>query len=360
MTPRTPPAGVVRVVEGLRNRLERLTRRLVPGNIALLDLGIGAWVTQMLYVAAALGIPDQLADGPRLSSDVAKAVGADPDGTDRLMRALVGKGVLKQHRDGRFALTGIGQALRSGTEGSLRDMILFGAHPARWEDWGNLLHAVRTGETATRKLRGMSFFDYLDTDPELASTFNNAMSAMSALTNGAVLAAGDFGSAKVIVDVGGGHGSFLTSVLQRNPAARGVLYDREPVVEGAQSTWPAGIGDRCTVEAGSFFSGVPAGGDTYLLRNIVHDWGDDDVLTILRHVRAGIVDGGTLMIVEMVLPDMASAHFAELLNLEMLVAVGGRERTAAQYENLLQQAGFRLVRITPTASPMSIIAATTA
>lgn len=356
---RTPPVLVVRAVEALRARVERLHRALVPGNIALLDLGTGAWVTQMLYVAASLGIPDQLSDGPRTSLDVARAVGSDPDATDRLMRALVGRGVLRQRRDGTFALTRIGEALRSGTEGSLRDMILFGAHPARWQDWGNLLHSVRTGQTATLKLRGMTFFSYLETDPQLAATFNDAMTSMSALTNDAVAAAGDFSGSQVIVDVGGGLGSFLTSILDQNPTARGVLYDLEPVITKARPALAATrAGGRCTAEAGSFFDAVPAGADTYLLRNIIHDWDDDEALRILQNVRAAVVDGGRVLIVEMVLPRMASTHFAELLNLEMLVAVGGRERTEAQYADLLARTGFRLDRVIPTASPMSIIAAT--
>ena len=358
---KAPPVRVVKIVERLRAGIERLHRGLVPGNIALLDLGTGAWVTQMLYVAAKLGIPDHLADGPRTSAEVAKAAGSDPDATHRLMRALVSKGVLRQRRDERFALTRIGQALRSDTDGSLREMVLFGAHPVRWQDWGNLLYSVQTGETSTSKLRGMPFFSYLDTDPELAATFNAAMTSMSALTNSAVRAAGDFGSARLIVDVGGGHGSFLASVLQRNPLAKGVLYDREPVVADAQPALDAaGVGDRCTTAAGSFFDSVPEGGDTYLLRNIIHDWDDDEALRILANVRRAIVDGGTLMIVEMVLPELASTQFAELLNLEMLVAVGGRERTEAQYAELLQRAGFRLRRVTPTASPMSIVEAVAA
>ena len=331
--------------------MERLYRGMVPGNIALLDLGTGAWVTQMLYVAAKLGIADQLGDGPRTSADVARAVGSDADATHRLMRALVSKGVLRQHRDGTFALTRIGDALRSGADGSLRDMVLFGADPVRWEDWGNLLHSVQTGETATSKLRGMPFFEYLDTDPGLAATFNDAMTAMSALSNDALVAASDFGDARVIVDVGGGHGSFLSAMLSRYPDARGVLYDRAPVVE-------ARAGDRLTAEAGSFFDAVPSGGDVYLLRNIIHDWDDERSLQILRNVRTAIADGGTLAIVEMVLPERASTHFAELLNLEMLVAAGGRERTRSEYAELLKQAGFRLTKITPSASPMSIVAAT--
>lgn len=355
---RVPPTGVVRVVEHLRTGLERLTRRLVPGSVALLDLGTGAWVTQMLYVAASLGIADELATGPRRSSDVARAVGSDPDATHRLMRTLASKGVLKHRRDGTFTLTRIGDALRSDTPGSLRNMILFGAHPVRWEDWGNLLHSVRTGQTAPEKLRGMRFFEYLDTDRDLASTFNAAMTDMSALTNDPVLAAGDFSTARRIVDVGGGHGSFLTSVLRKVPTAEGVLYDLEAVVTQAQPVLAAGdVAGRCRVEAGSFFDFVPAGADVYLLRNIIHDWGDEEALQILRNVRAGVVDDGRLLLVEMVLPDRAAPHFAQLLDLEMLVAVGGRERTEGQYADLLQRAGFRLRRIIQTASPISIIEA---
>lgn len=341
--------------------MQRLTQSLVPGNVALLDLGIGHWVTQMLYVAAKLGIADQLAAGPQQANDVARRIGTDPDATYRLMRALASKGVLRERKDGAFALTKIGRAMQSGTEGSLRDMILFTAHPVRWADWGNLLHAVSTGQTATEKLHGKRFFELLETDVELAAVFNNAMTAMSQMSDDAAVAGYDFSGSRLIVDVGGGHGNQLATILRGAPDARGVLYDLGSVVdEPPPMLRAAGVDSRCSVQAGSFFDSVPEGGDVYVLKNIIHDWNDEDALRILRNVRTAIADHGRLLLLEMVLPQRSSPHFSIMLDLEMLVTVGGRERTRAEYANLLSRAGFRLTRVIPTVSPLSIVEGTPA
>lgn len=358
---RIPPVRLIRGIERVRDGLLRLHRSMVPGNIALLEQITGSWTTQILYAAAQLGIPDELASGPRHANEVAQRTGADPDAVYRLMRALASKGVLRHRSDGKFALTPMGEALRADTPGSMRDMVLFIGHPAHWEDWGNFLDSVRTGETAVLKLRGKSFFDYLDTDAELAAAFNNAMSAMSDLATEPVLAAYDFTGFRRIVDVGGGHGRLLATILGGAPDAHGVLYDLPSVVDGAGPTLDtAGVADRCTVADGSFLESVPEGGDAYVMKSIIHDWDEDSALGILRNVRTAIAPHGKLLLLEMVLPERVSSQFSVVLDLEMLVTVGGRERTRAEYANLLGRAGFRLNRIVDTVTPMSIIEATPA
>lgn len=356
--PKAPPVRVIRTIDRLRAGLHRLGQSLAPGNVGVLDLITGGWNTQSVYVAAKLGIADELAGGPRSARDVARQVGSDPDATYRLMRALAGRGVLRHRRDDTFALTRIGQALRSDTDGSLRDMALFIGHPTHWQGWGQLLHAVRTGETATRKLHGTGFFEHLGTDPELAEVFNNAMTAMNALARDALVAAYDFTGFRRIVDVGGGHGGLLGAILAGAPDAHGVLYDLPSVVAGAGPVLrAAGVADRCTVADGSFLDSVPAGGDAYVLKSIIHDWDENAGLAILRNVRAAIDPDGKLLLLEMVLPDRASAHFGEMLDLEMLVTAGGRERTRTEYAELLRRAGFRLKRVIDTGSPMAIVEA---
>jgi hypothetical protein len=349
---------VVRAVDRVRAGLQRLHRTTAPGNIALLELATGAWTTAALYTAAKLGIADQLATGPKHSNDVAARIGAHPDGVHRLMRALASRGVLTQRPDGSFALTRVGDALRSDTEGSLRDMVLFIGHPIRWADWGNLEHSVRTGRTAFAELHGRPFFDYLGADPEFAAVFNNAMTATSGLTDEVALSAYDFSRFKLVVDVGGGHGAVLSTILRSAPDARGVLYDLPAVVAGADPTLAAaGVAGRASVTGGSFMDSVPAGGDAYVMKNIIHDWSDDDAVTILRNIRTAMAPNGKLLLLEMVLPERANAFIGMLLDLEMLVAVGGRERTRGEYANLLARSGFRLTRVTGTVTPLSIIEA---
>lgn len=349
---------MVRAIDRVRAGLQRLHRTTAPGNIALLELATGAWTTAALYTAARLGIADQLAAGPKHSNDVAARIGASPDGVHRLMRALTSRGVLTQHADGSFALTRVGDALRSDTEGSLRDMVLFLGHPIRWADWGNLEHSVRTGKTAFAELHGSPFFDYLATDPEFAGVFNRAMTASSGLSDEVALGAYDFSRFRLIVDVGGGHGSVLGTVLRSAPEARGVLYDLPAVVADAGPTLAAaGVADRVSVTGGSFMDSVPDGGDVYVMKNIIHDWSDDDAVTILRNIRTAMAPGGRLVLLEMVLPERANAFIGLMLDLEMLVTAGGRERTRGEYANLLARTGFRLTRVIDTVTPLSIVEA---
>ncbi|WP_456093738.1 methyltransferase [Mycolicibacterium rutilum] len=358
---KVPPMPVVRAVNRLRAGLQRLHRSTVPSSVAILEMATGAWTTQTMYAAARLGLADQLAAGPASAAVLADRVGAHPDALYRLMRALASNGLLTHRPDDTFALTKVGEALRSDAPESMHDMVLFIGHQARWEDWGNLLHSVQTGEPSVLKLRGMSYWDYLEQDSELAQVFNDAMTATSGITNEVALSQYDFTNFKLIVDVGGGHGLLLSTILRRAPKARGLVYDLPSVVSGADATFEAaGLAERCSAEGGSFFDRVPGGGDAYVLKNIIHDWNDDDSVRILRNIRTAIAPDGKLLLLEMVLPDRADAFIGFQLDLEMLVTVGGRERTRDDFANLLRQAGFRLDRVIDTVAPVSIIEASPA
>jgi hypothetical protein len=359
--PRIPPLALVRAINTVRAGAQRLNRLLAPGGLNVMELLTGAWTAQTMYVAVKLGIPDQLTAGPLPAGEVADRVGADPDAVYRLMRALASRGVLRHRPDGKFSLTSVGKALRADTPGSVRDMALFLGHPLRWEDWGNLLYSVQTGKPSVAKLRGMPFFEYVKTDVELADAFNNAMTAGSEFAIYAVLAAYDFTDFRTIVDVGGGHGRLLSMILAKAPGARGVLFDLPNVIDGAALELKrAGVAERCEAVSGSFFDSVPEGGDAYLMKAIIHDWNDDDALKILGKIRSAIAPDGKLLLLESALPERASSDIGMLIDLEMLVAVGGRERTHSEWANLLGRAGFRLNRVVHTATPVSIIEATPA
>jgi hypothetical protein len=358
MAAKTPPAAFIAGLNRLRGALDRLYRSTAPSHIAMLELALGSWFTAALYGAVRLGIADALADGPLTAEDVARRVDTHPEATHRLMCTLASRGVLKLRRDGRFQLTRLGQALRSDHPESMAPMIRFVGSPQHWEHWGHLIHSVRTGRTAVGHLRGLETFDYLETDPEFAAIFDAAMTGSSRAVIENAVPAYDFSDAKLIVDVGGGQGGLLSAVLGRAPQAVGVLFDRPSVVASADSVLrPAGVADRCTVTGGDFFEAVPDGGDVYLLKAIVHDWDDDQAVRILRNVRTAIADGGRVLLWEMVLPEGAPHHLGFMIDLEMLVSAGGRERTASQYRRLLADAGFRMTKVVPTASPLSIVEA---
>ena len=353
---KVPPARVVRIVDSARTALQKVTRAMVPGNIALLETAQGAWVSQALYVAAKLGIADELVSGPKTADEVAAKVGAHPDSVFRLMRMLAGRDVFRQLQDGRFELAAMGQALRADAPGSLRSMVLFIGSPEHWAEWGELLYSVQTGRPSSEKLYGKSYFDHLAEAPEQAAIFNDAMSTMAQMANETVLPAYDFTGFKLIADVGGGHGKLLSAILLSAPTARGILFDLPSVVAGADTVLAeAGVASRCTVEGGSFMDSVPDGADAYVLKSIIHDWDDDVSEKILRNVRTAIAPNGRLLLLELVLPERATANWGAVLDMEMLVSPGGRERTRAEFANLLARCGFRLLRVVDTATPMMSI-----
>lgn len=350
-TPKAPPPLLLSAVSALRGTLERLHRATAPSSVAVLELGFGAWQTQALYAAVRLGIVDALKSGPLTAEAVAAETGTHPGATYRLMRALAGRSVLKLRRDGQFTLTRTGRALLSDDPNSMAPMLTFIGSTAHWEHWGSLEHSVRTGATAVSKLRGREFFDYLDTDAEFARIFNDAMTGISAVAIENAVPTYDFSGLQRIVDVGGGHGALLAAVLRQTPEARGVLFDLPSVVSDADVD-----AQRGDVEGGSFFDAVPRG-DGYLLKTVIHDWDDDQALQILKNIRAAVSPTGKVLLFEMVLPEGAPAHLGLLLDLEMLVSAGGRERTRREYSELLARAGFKLTRVLPTPTPLSIIEA---
>jgi hypothetical protein len=310
---------------------------------SLLELIDGYQVSQVLHVAAMLGVADRLADGPRSADEL--GIDADPDGLRRLLRALTAAGVLAE-ADGRYALTELAQGLRTDVEGSVAGWAAYIGRPYRWQAWSALLDSVRTGENGFRAMHGEGMYAYRRAHPEEAAIFDGAMTTMSRRQNAAVLEAHDFGRYGVVVDVGGGHGALLSGILARHPGVRGVLFDQPEVVAGAPAV------ERMEVVGGSFFDGVPAGGDAYLLKSVLHNWEDAEALTILRACRAA----GAPVIV-LVERDLDSDPAAALSDLNMLVGPGGRERTLEEYGALFSAAGFSLTGSTPTPAGTAVITA---
>lgn len=229
-------------------------------------------------------------------------------------------------------------------------------HPAHREHWSGLVDAVRTGEAYPPKLRGMGSWEWLETQPEFAEIFNDAMTSVSEFAVAPVVAAYDFTRFSTVVDVGGGHGRLISAIIAATPGARGVLYDLPQVVAGAPELLAKyGVADRVRVEGGSFFEGVPTGGDAYVLKNVIHDWPDTDSVIILGNVRKAAKPGSTLLLVEFVIPDHDREFIGKWADMEMLVQLGARERTADEYRKLYQQAGFQMTRVVPTAGPISLV-----
>ncbi len=315
----------------------------------------GYWTSQAVSVAAKLGLSDLLAGGPRTADDLAALTGTHAPSLYRLLRALASVGVFAEQADHRFALTPLAECLRSDRPGSQRSLaIMMGEE--HFHAWCELLYSIQTGQSAFAKLFGMPVFDFLSRHPEQARIFDEAMVGVHGRETAAMLDAYDFSAIGVLADVGGGNGSLLTAVLKRYPAMQGILYDLPGVVERAKAgIASAGLAGRCRAIGGSFFESVPAGADAYLMRHIIHDWDDAQSKTILQNIHRAMGPGGKLLLVEGVVPPGNDPSFTKLLDLNMLVLPGGKERTEAEYRALYGSAGFRLTRIVPTKSEVSVI-----
>jgi SAM-dependent methyltransferase len=324
------------------------------------QLLFGHLLSRAICAAAVLGIPDLLAGGPESPEVLAERSGAHAPSLRRLLRALAVFGIFAEREDGNFELTPLAATLRTGAGGSMGAMALMFAGEFG-QAWNELLHTVRTGEAGFEFLYGMEEFDYLAKNPEAARVFNQAMTESTARAADEILSTVDFSPYRTIVDVGGGEGQLLRSILHAHPEASGVVFDRPEVLEAARRLLEGeGLAERCTLVAGSFFDWVPAGGDLYILKHVLHAWDDERSLAVLRNCRQAMAPSGTLMVLEHVMVDRAvpdpGLESAALLDLHMFVITGkGRVRTESDFAELLSAAGFRLARITPTLSGPAVI-----
>ena len=331
--------------------------KTLPPPIALLNLTIGHWTTQAIFVAANLGIADLLREGPKSSGDLAQSAGVDARSLYRLLRALASVGVFAQGTDGRFALTPMAECLQADAPGSMRAWaLMMGTYG--FQAWGELLHSVKTGETAFDHVHGMGFFDYLGKHPEQGRLFDESMTNFSGPEIAAIVSAYDFSEICTLVDIAGGHGSLLSAILKANPGMKGILADMPAVIEGARRHFEASnLADRCEVAPINFFESVPAGGDAYLMKHIIHDWDDGRANTILRNCHRAMAGKGKLLLAETIMTPGNDPEFGKWLDLAMLVYAGGCERTEGEYRDLLATGGFQLTRIVPTQSPLSLMEA---
>jgi len=321
----------------------------------LMELTIGGWFTQAICVAADLGIADFLIDGPRTAEELAEATNAYSHSLYRVLRALASADIFTEDEEGRFSLTPIAENLRSDVPNSLRSFAIM-AGAEFYQSWGNLLYSVRTGKEGFDKTYGKPFFQYMTEHPDRHAIYDIAMMVHGIAETEPMLDAYDFSAFETVMDVGGGNGLMLAAILNRHPAIKGILFDLPAVAGRAMETFSdSDLSNRCQIVGGDFFTSVPSA-DVYVMRHIIHDWDDDDAVSILRNCRKAMNPGGRVLLVETVIPPMNEPCFGKWLDLMMLI-VGGRERTEEQYRRLLPRAGLKLNRIIPTAHEISIVEA---
>jgi hypothetical protein len=316
----------------------------------LLHLLDGFVTTQLLYVAARLDIAGVLADGPKHGAAIADAVGADRDALVRVLRGLAIEGVLAEEGDGSFSLTPVGRSLTPLRGAALVRGDLY------YQSAAALLDTVLGGGTAFERVHGEPFFDHLAHHAGHDAAFQASMAGRAEQEADDVVDAYDFGGIGRLVDVGGGRGVLLAAILRANPDVRGVLMDRSAAIPAAQSyLQAAGVGDRSDCVAGDFFTAVPAPADAYVLSRVIHDWDDADAKRILATCRQAMAPPSRLLIVEAILPERAVDRPAAIrMDLHMLVLLGARERTEAEFTSLLADSGFAVQRVVMTRSPAGL------
>jgi hypothetical protein len=321
---------------------------------ALGQMMLGAWITQALYVAAELGVADVLGNGPTTVKELSLAVKAKEDNLSRVMRALCSAGIFSSDKQGRYTLAPIGKLLRSDVPDSKRAYARM-AGAELYSSWEGLLESVKTERQAFQARYGKNFFEYMAEKPERWAVYDEAMNCIHGPETTPMIEAYDFGCFSNVIDIGGGNGLTLTAILERFPNLKGILHELPDVAERAQDLFnKRGISDKVIVSVGNFFDSVPAGGDIYLLRHVIHDWQDVDALKILNNCRKQMNPAGRVIVVETVVPDDNTPGFVKWLDLMMMV-VGGRERTRAEFDKLFATAGLRLLKVIPTSCEVSIL-----
>lgn len=304
----------------------------------------GYQITQAIHVAATLGLADHLKDGPRSSDELASLVKAHPATLYRLLRALAAVGIFHEDEERRFSLTPMGDCLRSDSPTPVGGWAALVGRPYVWQAWGHLLHSVKTGENAFSSLHGESVWQYRAGLADESAIFDQAMTALSRGGAEALVQAYDFGQFRHIADIGGGRGQAIAGILTAHPTMRGTLFDQPHVVDKARAVLSrAGVIDRCDIVAGSFFEAVPADADAYMMRAVLHDWEDDEVVSILKVCRKAMKATSTLLVLEQIVAPPNEGLIGKFSDLNMLVLPRGRERTCKEFASLFAAAGLTLV-----------------
>ncbi|MBM7773201.1 hypothetical protein JOD54_003405 [Actinokineospora baliensis] len=331
----------------------------VPPSVRMYEMLYSSLVSQVLIAVAEVGAADVFGDGPEHVAEVARRTGCHTESLYRALRALASVGVFSEVAPKVFTLTPLARTLRGDGPDSMRDLARYLGRPERQRSFGAMAHTLRTGRPAFDHVNGTDLWSLLTTRGELGTLFDRAMGNMARMVNSSTLAAHDLSGARRLVDVGGGQGHLVATLLARYPELTAVVFDLPRVIPEAEAVLgAAGVLDRATCVGGDFFESVPTGGDTYLLSWTIHDWDDDDSVRILRNVRTAMADTGSqLLLVDDVLPEGDAPHFGKFEDIVILTLLTGRSRTESEFAALLSRAGFTHVETRPTTAPTSLLIA---
>jgi hypothetical protein len=333
-----------------------MVQETLPPPMQLMEMLFGFAASRAIGALAELRIADHLKSGPKTADELAGLVDVHSRSLYRVLRAAASIGVFSEDHEHCFSLTALAEPLLSDNPASLRDFAVMIATDWQFQTWAELPYSVKTGKPAFDKVHGMTSFDYFWSKPAAGKVFNDAMTSNSAFSSVAVVNSYDFSFIDRLVDVGGGHGFLLASVLAKYPNLQGVLYDTPATIKEAEALLARhGVTERCETIGGDFFQSVPQDGDAYLMKHIIHDWDDEQCIKILSNCRKAMNEGGKVLVVEMVVPEGNTPSPAKFLDLQMLLYLPGCERTEAEYRQLFDRAGLELTRVVPTRSPFSVL-----
>jgi hypothetical protein len=353
--PKYPPVIFVRACELVRRRLIKIYRKLTHPNVVMLEFVQNLWLLGAISVATDLGIADLLKNGPKAIGELANLTDTLEDPLYRIMRVLASQGIFKESNDRMFSLTPLAKSLQ---EQELKFFIKHTLNPVQFNITGEMIHSVKTGRNSSELFIKDKIFEYIGQSKDLNDLYSKAMTSTSKMQVAAVLPSFNFNRYRNIVDIGGGQGFFLSAILTKYKTIRGTVFDLPQVINNSRKLFEdPGISDRANFVAGSFFETIPAGGDLYILKNILHNWNDEDSIKILQNTRNVMPQNGRLLIIEVVIENDNNPSFGKMTDLYMMIGVNGRERTKDEYQNLLKKTGLKIERIKRTVAPLSIIVA---
>jgi hypothetical protein len=353
-----PPLIIIKATIGLRNFLVRLTKKMLPANFILLEEASAFWKAKSIEVAARLNIPDFLEKGPMSIEKLAELSQSNEDALYRVLRALSGEGIFKELPGRRFKNTRLSRAFMMKQE-SVKYFVMHHLGENNWDLVGDLYNCAKTGENAITHKFKMPPFEYLAQNPEKNDMFNKAMTETAELSGSIFVNAYNFGKYQLIVDIGGGQGHLLAQILQKYQNSQAILFDQPHVVTEATALLQSkGVESRCNIVSGSFFEEIPASGNLYIMKNILHDWDDATSEAILANIHKAMPADSRLLIIETIIKPNNKPSFGKFIDLQMLIGtIGGKERTLPEFDNLLRKAGFSINRVIENATPFSFIEA---
>ncbi len=354
--PKYPSAKILKVFERFRFFLVRLSRKLTPANVAIIEMVQGFYVTKAIGVAADLNLAEYLIHGPKPIAELAQLSNSHEESLYRLMRMLASQEVFIEKENKIFVNNRLSKTLLDRTD-SMRHMVIHQVNGINWKMFEELDHVVKTGENAAQKVLGMDVFEYLEKNPEKNSIYNDAMTNSSLMLSYAILSEYNFCKANTIIDIGGGQGMLLAMILYKYHSIKGKVFDLPHVVEGAiKIAKEYNVEDRLETIAGNFFETIPEGGDMYFLKSIIHNLSDEQCIDLLKRIGQVLPSNGKILVFEPIIKNNNRYSFAKLYDIQMLVGrSGGKERTKEEFIDIVKKADLKLHKIIETAAPFSII-----